>query len=101
MNQQETKRPDHSLDCEDSTEAESWLRKTAWEGHVQAMYEYAMHCDNVNERRWWLIRAANQGLEVATDALDSLDRTRSGAADLMIEAATSTPGLLPVELGLL
>ena len=63
----------YAQECEDPVEAAYWLRKTAWEGHVQAMYDYAMHCDDVNERRRWLIRAANQGSEVAIESLDSLE----------------------------
>ena len=63
----------YSQECEDSTEAEYWLRKTACEGHVQAMYDYAMQCNDLKERRRWLTRAANQGWEVAVEALEALE----------------------------
>ena len=63
----------YALECEDPVEAEYWLRKTACEGHVQAMYEYAMQAADLNERRRWLTRAANQGWEAAVEALDALE----------------------------
>jgi hypothetical protein len=37
------------------------------------MYEYAMRCDDLAERRWWLTRAARQGWESAVEALKSLE----------------------------
>ncbi|MGO9111608.1 MAG: hypothetical protein ACLP9L_20480 [Thermoguttaceae bacterium] len=43
------------------------------EGHARAMFDYAMRCDDLPERRWWLMRAARQGLETAIEALASLE----------------------------
>ena len=38
-----------------------WLRKAAHDGHVPAMYQYAMHCDQPARRVRWLREAALEG----------------------------------------
>lgn len=45
-------------DCEDR---KTFLHRAAQDGHVPAMYHYALQCDDPAERRRWLRAAAHEG----------------------------------------
>lgn len=52
---------DYGLCCNDPKLKLHWLRMAAEEGHVQAMYLLGQECRDLSERRRWLQIAAEEG----------------------------------------
>jgi TPR repeat protein len=72
-----------ALECDTLVEAKHWLGRAAHKGYVPAMYALGLLCDRPGERRRWLIKAAESGHMGAIHTL-AIDRHEMGSKDFCV-----------------